>query len=67
MQEYPSELINLAVSSKPPLESIDVLQALIAEAETAFGDQGRQLIRYSGTENKIRILVEHSDAATCGE
>ena len=67
MEEYPSELINLPVSSKPPLEGVDALQDLIAEAKEAFGDHGRQLIRYSGTENKIRILVEHRDAAICSE
>jgi len=65
MDEYPTELINLAVASKPPLESIQSLRDLISEADEAFGHEGRQLIRYSGTENKIRILVEHKDAAAC--
>jgi len=65
MDEYPSELCNLPVSSKPPLESLGALQDLIREADAEFGSDGRQLIRYSGTENKIRIMVEHRDAATC--
>jgi phosphoglucosamine mutase len=64
MQEYPSQLLNLLVREKPPLEGLAGLQKLIAEAEAEFGLQGRQLIRYSGTEKKIRILVEHKDAAT---
>lgn len=67
MDEYPSELCNLPVRSKPPLEEIDALQQLIQKAESVFGEEGRQLIRYSGTESKIRILVEHRDAATCSE
>lgn len=63
MREYPSTLLNLPVREKPPLEELPGLQAMIAEAESAFGNGGRQLIRYSGTENKIRVLVEHKDAA----
>jgi phosphoglucosamine mutase len=37
------------------------LQAAMVEADSAFGQVGRHLIRYSGTENKIRILVEHRE------
>ncbi len=66
MREYPSTLRNLPVREKPPLETLSGLQAMIREADAAFGNEGRQLIRYSGTENKIRILVEHSDAETVG-
>lgn len=64
MREYPSRLVNLPVSEKPPVESLAKLQALISEAVKTFGSQGRQLIRYSGTEKKIRVLVEHKDADT---
>jgi len=63
MREYPSTLLNLPVREKPPIEGLPKLQAMVAEAERAFGIDGRQLIRYSGTENKIRVLVEHKDAA----
>ncbi|MEM1085527.1 MAG: phosphoglucosamine mutase [Verrucomicrobiota bacterium] len=62
MQEFPQQLLNLKVNAKPPLDDLPNLQKLISEAEEAFGDAGRQLIRYSGTENKIRILVEHREA-----
>lgn len=64
MSEYPSRLINLPVAEKPPLEGLPKLQARIAEAKMAFGNEGRQLIRYSGTEKKIRVLVEHKDENT---
>ncbi len=61
MHEYPSTLLNLKIKSKPPIESLTQLQKTIREADQAFGQVGRHLIRYSGTENKIRILVEHRE------
>lgn len=62
MHEYPTELANMPVPSKPPLSSLPKLQQLMAQATAEFGDSGRHLIRYSGTENKIRVLVEHREA-----
>ncbi|MGB6223101.1 phosphoglucosamine mutase [Haloferula sp.] len=62
MREFPQQLLNLRVNSKPPLEGLSGLRQLMQEANDTFGEAGRQLIRYSGTENKIRILVEHRDA-----
>lgn len=59
MSEYPSQLANIPVKEKPPLESLPKLKKLMAQATKTFGDEGRHLIRYSGTENKIRVLVEH--------
>jgi phosphoglucosamine mutase len=61
MHEYPSHLANLPVPAKPPLETLPKLQQLMHQATTEFGTSGRHLIRYSGTENKIRILVEHRE------
>jgi phosphoglucosamine mutase len=64
MPEYPQRLINLKVKQKIPLEKLPRLQEALSEANATFGQFGRQLIRYSGTENKVRILVEHRDAQT---
>jgi len=61
MHEYPTHLENIPVASKPPLDSLLKLQALMKQAITEFGESGRFLIRYSGTENKIRVLVEHRE------
>jgi phosphoglucosamine mutase len=65
MNEYPSELSNMRVASKPPLESLPKLNGLMRDATAEFGTNGRHLIRYSGTENKIRVLVEHREAEEC--
>lgn len=61
MHEYPTQLANMPVPSKPPLENLPKLQQLMREATAEFGEHGRHLIRYSGTENKIRVLVEHRE------
>jgi phosphoglucosamine mutase len=39
------------------------VQRAIAEVEAALGDAGRVLVRFSGTENKARVLVEGPDDA----
>ena len=67
MHEYPTQLANMPVPSKPPLESLPKLQKLMQQATAEFGASGRHLIRYSGTENKIRVLVEHREAGTVTE
>ncbi|NNM30752.1 MAG: phosphoglucosamine mutase [Akkermansiaceae bacterium] len=58
MEEYPQVLVNLDVKEKPPVEEVPALQEAITQAEEAFHGKGRTLVRYSGTEQKIRILVE---------
>jgi len=55
---YPQLLVNLLVDEKRPLESIEGLAALQDKIE---GLGMRYLFRYSGTENKIRLLIEGKD------
>lgn len=55
---YPSILEGIKVIDKPPLEEIPPLKEAMQNAEQELGDKGRILVRYSGTEKKIRILVE---------
>lgn len=61
--KYPQAQRNLRVKSKPPLESLAGVRAAIAQAESALGERGRVLVRYSGTEPKVRVLVEGRDGA----
>ncbi|WP_026292862.1 phosphoglucosamine mutase [Rubritalea marina] len=58
MEEFPQELHAIEVASKPAIDSVPGLVAVIDEIESTLGDSGRVLVRYSGTENKIRVLVE---------
>lgn len=58
MRMYPQKLINVTVTDKPPLEEVESLQKAIADAEKELGDQGRVLIRYSGTQSMCRVMVE---------
>ena len=62
IHDYPQRLASLRVAAKPPLESLARLQADLALCHGEFGDGGRTLVRYSGTENKLRILVECREA-----
>lgn len=55
---FPSHLVNINVKQKPPIEDVPELMAALNECSEALGKNGRHLVRYSGTENKIRILVE---------
>jgi phosphoglucosamine mutase len=57
----PQVLLNQQVGSKPALESLPKYQAALAEAERELSGRGRILVRYSGTENKVRVMVEGED------
>lgn len=58
MTPFPQKMINVDVQQKPPIESIKALQVAVAEAEAELGENGRVLIRYSGTQPMCRVMVE---------
>ena len=58
LQPYPQILKNLAVREKTAWETLPTLKLAVEQAEAELGEEGRILIRYSGTENKLRIMVE---------
>ncbi len=64
MRQYPQVLINVPVPSKPPLENIPVVQEQVQKTQALLGDQGRIVLRYSGTENLARVMIEGPDQET---
>ncbi len=63
MQVFPQSQLALKVREKPPLDSLPKVMASIRAAEEKLGREGRVLVRYSGTETKVRVLVEGPDQA----
>lgn len=67
ISRYPQKLESFLVSSKPPLESLPSVQEAVAKAENKLAGKGRVLLRYSGTENKVRVMVECQDTEICNQ
>jgi len=63
MTEYPHRVASLPVREKIPLETLPKLSAVLRQAEADLASRGRVLVRYSGTEKKIRLLVEAREQA----
>jgi phosphoglucosamine mutase len=63
LKKYPQAQRNLRVKDKPPLDTLPAIQKLLAAAEADLSGKGRVLLRYSGTEPKIRLLIEGRDQA----
>ncbi len=58
MDIYPQELINVEVRRKPEISTEPQLMEAIHAIETKLGNQGRVLVRYSGTQHLCRVMVE---------
>ena len=61
MTTVPQILLNKKVAKKIPLGKLPKVQRAIKKVEKALGKEGRVLVRYSGTENKIRVMIEGTD------
>ncbi len=61
LMRYPQAQRNLAVKRKPAIEGLTAVMSLVADAERSLAGRGRVLLRYSGTEPKVRLLLEGPD------
>lgn len=61
-EPVPQTLVNVVVKERRDLSSLPSVQKIIASIEKKLGREGRVLVRYSGTEPKVRVLVEGNDA-----
>ncbi len=59
--KYPQVLVNTRVEHKVPLERLAKTRNLIRSSEKRLSDEGRILVRYSGTENLLRVMIEGRD------
>jgi phosphoglucosamine mutase len=58
MDVFPQKLINVDVQRKPDIQSVPQIVAAVKQVEAELGEEGRVLIRYSGTQNMCRVMVE---------
>lgn len=67
MSKYPQVLINVRLAQKIDVKTVPSVQQAVAHAEARLADQGRVLLRASGTEPLIRVMVEGADAVLVQE
>jgi phosphoglucosamine mutase len=58
LRKFPQAVDAIPVREKKPISLLHALTAAVRQLEAELGDQGRVLVRYSGTESKLRLLVE---------
>jgi phosphoglucosamine mutase len=64
MTRFPQVLLNVAVQSRKDLDGIEPVRQTMARIRAALNDRGRVLVRYSGTEPLVRVMVEGEDGDT---
>lgn len=63
MSKYPQKMINVKVSDASAVIAMDELKSAVTGAESRLADRGRVLLRPSGTEPVLRVMVEGEDAS----
>lgn len=61
---FPQVLVNVRVARKVPIEEVPALTEVMAQVEQRLGGTGRLLVRYSGTEPLLRIMIEGPEEVT---
>ena len=67
MTRSPQELVSVRVTAKEELPSAGAVWDLVADFEREFGDEGRIVVRASGTEPLVRVMVEAPTELACSE
>jgi len=70
MEVYPQTLINVRVDEPEAATAVAASETVVlavSEAEKRLGEEGRVLLRPSGTEPVVRVMVEHADETVCRE
>jgi phosphoglucosamine mutase len=70
VQRYPQQLINIKVRERRDLTTVEPVAKAMKRIEGTLGKHGRLLVRYSGTELLVRVMVEGEDETivqTCAE
>jgi phosphoglucosamine mutase len=62
MVKFPQTMINVKVKDKKDLQSVPAIRDAVASVEATLGRKGRVLLRPSGTEPVVRVMVEGEDA-----
>ena len=67
MKKYPQHMINVPVGGAIDLDAAPTVQAAVKSAEQRLAGRGRVLLRPSGTEPVVRVMVEGEDEQTVRE
>ncbi len=63
MEPLPQTLLNVEIAERKPLDDLPQVAVAVRDAEATLGENGRVLVRYSGTQPLARVMVEGEDAA----